>query len=97
MRIIARGTLREFWKVNPEAEQALKSWFQEAKRAEWKNPAQVKEQYRNASVLGNGRIVFNICGNKYRLVVDINHNTGIVYVRFVGTHVEYDLIDARTV
>jgi len=99
MRIIARRTLREFWEqdAHQDAEQPLKAWYAEAKNATWRTPAEVKAQYRSASVLGDHRVVFNIAGNKYRLVVKFNYNVGVGYVRFVGTHRAYDQIDAETI
>lgn len=97
MRIIARRTLREFWEHHPDAEQPLRSWFARVKEAEWKTPAQVKAGYRNASFLADNRVVFNIKGNDYRLVVAINYEFNVVYVRFIGTHRDYDKIDATTI
>ncbi len=95
VRIIARGTLREFWLKNGDSEQPLKAWFQEAKRAEWSNPAEIKANYASASILKQGRVVFNIRDNKYRLVVKINYKYGWVFIRFIGTHKEYDKINAE--
>ncbi len=97
MRIIAVGQLRAFWRNNPDAEQPLKSWVDEVKKATWRQPADIKEQYRSASVLKNRRIVFNIKGNDYRLVVSVAYRFQAVYVKFVGNHAEYDGIDAETV
>lgn len=97
MRIIARRTLREYWEQHPDAEQALQAWYHDAKNATWTSPADIKRTYATASILANNRVVFNIRGNQYRLVVAINYGFGIVYVRFVGTHKEYDTIDAATV
>lgn len=97
MRIISRRTLREFWNIYPDAEEPLKAWFQEATHADWANPHDVKAMYGNASVIGDGRIVFNIAGNKYRLIVWFNFPYRIGYIRFVGTHAEYDGIDAENV
>lgn len=96
MRVIAKRALREFWVHHPDSEQPLKAWHQEAVRADWSNPAEVKAQYRNASLVGD-RVVFNIAGNKYRLVVWINYSVQIAFVKFVGTHREYDKIDVKTV
>lgn len=97
-RIISKRTIREFWEERfSDSEQALKSWHAEVKNAEWQTPADIKAQYGNASILKDSRVVFNICGNKYRLVVKINFPASIVYIRFVGTHKEYDAIDAETV
>jgi mRNA interferase HigB len=97
MRIIARKTLREFWETHPDAQQALKAWYHDVKRATWKTPGDIKSIYRSASFVGHNRVVFNIKGNKYRLVVAVAYKHGIVYIRFVGTHQEYDKIDAATV
>ncbi len=96
-RIISRRTIREFWERHPDAAEALKAWYFEAKAANWQNPAEIKAQYGNASILKDSRVVFNICGNKYRLIVRINFPASIVYIRFVGTHKEYDAIDAEAV
>lgn len=99
MRIISRATLRDFW-VNPQysdSEQALKSWFDEAKHANWQTPQDIKNQYRNASFVGNKRVVFNIHGNTYRLVVAVNYKFSMCYIRFIGTHKQYDAIDVHTV
>ena len=97
MRVIARRTLREFLDRHPQAVQPLKSWFKEASNADWKGPVDVKRLYRYASVIAGNRVVFNVGGNKFRLVVQINYEFRIVYVRFVGTHAEYDKIDAETI
>jgi mRNA interferase HigB len=97
MHIVAVKFLRTFWDKNPDAEQPLKSWADEAKKARWAQPSEVKEQYRNASILKNRRVVFNIKGNDYRLVVSIAYQYQAVYVKFIGTHKEYDAIDAETV
>jgi len=97
MRIIAKKPLREFWERFPDAEQALKAWYTEAEAASWQSPAEIKAQYRSASVLKESRVVFNICGNKYRLVVKISYKNALVYIRFVGTHKEYDAVDVEVV
>jgi mRNA interferase HigB len=97
VRIISRGTLRRFWQRYPDAEQPLKAWFQEAAKARSSSPHQVKKMYRNASVTGDNRIVFNIAGNKYRLIVEFNYRYRLGYVRFIGTHAQYDRIDAEIV
>lgn len=97
MRIIALKTLKDFWVEEPESEEALKSWYKEASSALWKSPSEIKEQYRSASILKDSRVVFNICGNNYRLIVKINYKFGMVYIRFVGTHKEYDKINAEEV
>jgi mRNA interferase HigB len=97
MRIIALRTLREFWTAHADAEAALRAWYADARQAEWKTPEDVKAIYANASILGNNRVVFNIRGNAYRLIVSINYAFGIVYIRFVGTHAGYDRVDAETI
>ena len=97
MRIISKSTLVDFWTKEPEAEQGLKAWLAEARNAEWRTPADIKAKYGSASILKNGRVVFNIHGNAYRLVVWINYEFFTIYVRFVGTHAEYDKIDAETI
>lgn len=97
MRIIARKTLREFWEKHPDVEQPLKAWFREAANADWASPAAIKAVYRSASLVGGNRVVFNIAGNKYRLVVKINYAYRVLYVRFIGTHRQYDGIDVTEV
>ncbi|MGJ8604415.1 MAG: type II toxin-antitoxin system HigB family toxin [Marivita sp.] len=97
MRIIARPKLIAFSKRFPDSKSQLDAWWAEAHRANWKTPAEVKAQYRNASILKGGRVVFNICGNKYRLIVRFDYEKGIGFVRFLGTHEEYDQIDAEEV
>ncbi len=99
MRIISRRTLKEFWKQSAyvDSEQALKAWFDEARQASWKTPNDIKAQYKSASILKDSRLVFNIHGNKYRLIVKINYDFSVIYIRFVGTHKQYDKIDANEV
>jgi len=97
MRIIARRTLREFWERHSDAEQTLRAWYYDVQTAVWESPADIKRMYANASILGQNRVVFNIKGNRYRLVAAINYPYKICYVRFVGTHEEYDRIDAEQV
>ena len=97
MRIIAKKPLIEFWKSHSQAEQPLKAWHAEAKNAQWQSPDDIKKRYPNASILHDNRVVFNISGNTYRLIVKIHYNTGVVYIRFVGTHAEYDKIDAGSI
>jgi len=99
MRIISRKTLIEHW-MKPDrrdSEQPLRAWFAEVEVADWSRPAELKAQFSNASILRDGRAVFNIAGNKYRLVVWINYPYRVVYVRFVGTHREYDIIDVQEI
>ena len=97
MRIIAKRTLREYWEHNSESKEPLESWYSVALTADWANPADVKRQYRNASILKDSRVVFNIGGNKFRLIVKINYPYRVVYVRFIGTHKDYDEINAEEV
>jgi len=86
MRIIALKTLRLFWEQHPDARQALQAWYRDAKRAAWQTPADIKNVYRNASIVGNNCVIFNIRGNQYRLVVAVNYTAGIIYIRFIRTH-----------
>ncbi|MBZ5551746.1 MAG: type II toxin-antitoxin system HigB family toxin [Acidobacteriia bacterium] len=97
MRVIALKTLRRFWERHPHARQALQAWYQDAVHATWKSPADLKSVYRNASILAKNRVVFNIKGNQYRLVVAVQYQFGIVYIRFVGTHSECDKIDGSLI
>lgn len=97
MRIIAIKTLKEYWEEFPQAEQSLFSWHEEANAAEWNNPNELKSQYRNASILTDKRVVFNIHGNSYRLIVDIEYRLKIVFIVWFGTHKEYDKINAKEV
>ena len=96
-RIFSKKTLRDFWKKYPDSEQYLKTWYEVAKKAKWENPNDVKRSYAHASVLKYGRIVFNIKGNSYRLVVKFNFEKQWAFIRFIGTHKEYDKIDANSV
>ncbi|HBG07091.1 MAG TPA: addiction module toxin RelE [Geobacter sp.] len=97
MRIISRKTLREFWEQRPDARQPLQAWYDDAKHAEWGSPTDIKSVYRNASFLANNRVIFNIKGNDYRLIVVVQYVHGILYIRFIGTHREYDRINAATI
>jgi mRNA interferase HigB len=97
LRILAKRPLRAYWERNPETEQSLRSWYKETSKAEWGSPNEIKEHYASASILKNSRVVFNICGNKYRLIVEINYKRKWLFVRFIGTHKEYDKIDANTI
>jgi mRNA interferase HigB len=96
-RIFAKSTLREFWLVRPDSEQYLKTWFDTTMNSTWKTPNAVKQTYVNASILKDNRIVFNIKGNSYRLVTKFNFEKQWVYIRFIGTHSEYDKINANTI
>jgi mRNA interferase HigB len=97
MRIIAVHTIREYWERYPKTEQALKAWVQEIEQSNWESPQSLKLKYRNASILSGKRVVFNINGNKFRLIVDIEYRLKIVFVVWFGTHSEYDLIDSKNV
>lgn len=97
MRIIATSHLKAFWEKHPDSEQPLLSWIDEAKKAKWSTPADIKAQFRNASILKSRRVVFNVKGNDYRLVVAVAYRFAAVYIKFVGTHKQYDAIDADTV
>ncbi len=94
MRVIAKKILREFWGKHNDSEEQLKTWFKEASKANWRSTADIKSEYANASILKSGRVVFNICGNKYRLIVDINYVRQWMFIRFIGTHNDYDKVDA---
>ena len=99
MRVIAKSTLVRFWSQSEyaDSEGALNSWHDEASKANWKTPQDIKTQYGNASICANNRVVFNIAGNKYRLVVEMQYRAGIVWVKFVGTHAHYDKINVENV
>jgi mRNA interferase HigB len=97
LRVIAKRILRDFWEKHEDCEQQLKSWFREIQKSNWENPNQVKEEYPSASILNNNRVVFNIKGNNYRLIVKISFEYQMVWIRFIGTHGEYDKINANTI
>lgn len=97
MRIIAISQLKTFWQKYPDSEQSLLAWIDEVKNANWQTPADIKGQFRHASVLKSRRMVFNIKGNDYRLVVAVAYRYGALYIKFVGTHKQYDAVDADTV
>ncbi len=97
MRIVAVSTWRDFWVRHSPAEQPLRAWYDEARRATWKAPQEIKARYASASFVGKNRVVFNIKGNDYRLVVAVSYSFQAVYIKFVGTHAAYDRIDASTV
>ncbi|AQX20901.1 mRNA interferase HigB [Bartonella sp. CDC_skunk] len=97
MKIVKISTLQTFCVQYPDAEQPLKAWIDEAKNAQWRSPHDIKKKYKNASILKNNRVVFNIRGNDYRLIVSIFYPAGWLYIKFIGTHKQYDAIDANTV
>lgn len=96
-RIIAKRTLREFWEKHLDSEQYLKTWYETAKSSNWQSPNDVKKTYIHASILKNNRVIFNIKGNSYRLIVKFNYDRQWAFIRFVGTHVEYNNIDANKI
>ncbi len=96
-RIFAKSTLRQFWEKHAETEQYLKTWYNTAMSSTWVSPNDIKKTYANASILKSGRVVFNIKGNDYRLVAKINFEKQWLFVRFIGTHAEYDKIDANSI
>ena len=97
MRIIAKKILRDFWDIHSDCEQQLKSWYQETNLATWKNPNELKSDFPSASLLNDNRVCFNIKGNNYRLIVKINYHYQMMWIRFIGTHEEYDKIDANKI
>ena len=100
MRIISLSTLRKFWEGSPSYADSIEpgmAWYRETLKADWSTPNDVKAQFSTASVLRDGRVIFNIAGNKYRVVVWINYAYRVVYIRFIGTHRQYDEIDAQTI
>jgi len=97
VRIISKKYLIQFWELHRESEQPLKAWYDEAVKANWRSPQEIKEQYRSASFIANNRVVFNIKGNDYRLIVAIAYRFGVLYIKFIGSHAEYDRINAKTI
>lgn len=97
MRVIAKKALREFWTKHANSEQQLKAWYRETEKAKWTNINELKQNYPSASILTDNRIVYNIKGNNYRLIVKFNFEHQICWIRFIGTHAEYDKIDANNV
>jgi mRNA interferase HigB len=97
LRVIAKKILRDFWVKYPDCEQQLKSWYSETEDATWKNPNEIKRDYPSASILEDNRIVFNIRGNNYGLIIKINYHYQMIWIRFIGTHAQYDRIDATKI
>ena len=97
MRVFAKRTLREFWIKHNDCEEQLKAWYHEAEKSGWKKPADIVAAYPNVSILQDNRVCFNIKGNTYRLIVKMNYDYGMAWIRFVGTHAEYDKIDANKI
>jgi mRNA interferase HigB len=96
-RIVAKRTLKEFWKKHPASKSYLQTWYETTRKAEWKAPEDIKSFYSTVSILKNSRVVFNIKGNNYRLVVKIHYTKSWIFIRFIGTHEQYDKIDANTI
>ena len=97
MRVFSKKILREFWVKHNDSEDQLKTWYMEASKTKWKKPTDIKAEYIKASILKGGRVIFNMCGNKYRLIVEINYERQWNFIRFIGTHAEYDKIDAEKI
>ena len=97
MRIFTERRLRKYWQQHPDVGPSLREWLHRAEEADWSSPQQVKTDYPSASIIGNNRVVFNIKGNNYRLVVHINYPRNRLYIRFIGTHADYDRINAAEV
>ncbi len=96
-RIVAKKTLRDFWEKHGDCEDYLKTWYDTAKISNWKTPRDIKRTYSHASILVNNRVVFNIKGNSYRLIVKFNYERQWAFIRFIGTHAEYDKINAEII
>jgi mRNA interferase HigB len=97
MRIIAKKTLRDFWEKYPDSQESLENWYCEATKSDWSTPQQVKDKFRNSSIIADNRVVFNIKGNDYRLIVRINYPHRLIYIKFIGTHKQYDAVEASKV
>ncbi len=97
MRIIAKRTIREFWEKYPDAEEALRTWYRESSRGKWQDPKHLKTHFGHARIIGANRVIFNICGNKYRLICEINYTRGWLFIRFIGTHSAYNKIDSKKI
>lgn len=96
-RIIAKKTLKEFWVLHPDCEQYLKTWYEIAITSDWKSPVEIKKAYASAGILKDNRVVFNIKGNSYRLIIKFNYERQWAFIRFIGTHSEYDKINGETI
>jgi len=97
MRVFSKKILREFWLKHNDAEEQLKTWYKEASKSSWETPFEIKSEYVSASILKRGRVVFNICGNRYRLIVSVNYDRQWIFVRFIGTHDDYNRINAEKI
>ncbi len=97
MRIIAKATIRDFWLIHSQAEFPLLDWYNTTKQATWKSPNDVKKTYGNASIVANNRVIFNIKGNDFRLVTEIDYEYQLVFIIWIGSHKEYNRIDVTTI
>lgn len=97
MRIFSKSTLKTFWEEHADSEQALKTWYEETNDSIWKMPLDIKSVYPKASIVADNRVIFNICGNKYRLVVKFNYEKEWAFIRFIGKHSDYDEIDVTII
>lgn len=97
MRVVAKSTLRNYWEKHPDCKQALLSWYKTSIRANWQNFNEIRQQFGTCKILGNDRIIFKIKGNKYRLIIKISFTNQLIWIRFIGTHSEYDLINAKEI
>ena len=97
MHIISKKTLVAFWLKHPDVKSTLQAWYQEAHHDQWYTPADIKKKFPSADFLPDNRVVFNLKHNKYRLIVRINYHSATIFIRFVGTHAEYDKIDAEVI
>lgn len=95
VRIVSKKTLKDYYNKHKETKSQLEAWYYEAKNSNWNNPVEIKEKFRTASIIGDNKVVFNIKGNKYRLVTKINYRMKTVYIKFIGTHKEYDKINVE--
>ena len=97
MRIIAKRTIKQFWEKYPDSEEALRTWYRESSRGRWHDPNHLKTHFGHARILGANRVIFNICGNKYLLICEINYTRGWLFIRFIGTHSAYNKIDSKKI
>ena len=97
MRVISKKKLRDFWELHHDCEEKLKAWYNEAEQGDWSTPNELRREYPSASILKSNRVVFNIKGNKYRLIVKINYGYGVIWIRFIGSHEEFNRINAETI
>lgn len=96
-RIVAKKTLRDYWEIHSDIEQYLKTWYETARNSDWNSPQDIKKTYAHASIISDNRVVFNIKGNTYRLIVKFNYQKQWAFIKFIGTHAEYDKINAKNI